>query len=1206
MISTPVVSDSYDATGETVSLFRNQVPEAGADIPLVEVTGLDFIQGRFSNLAQGQEVKFGYANRSYRYVANYYGGTGNDLVLHWAEQEFVAWGRNDYGQLGNGTTEPTETPASFSPQPSALDGRTVVATASGEDHHLALCSDGALVSWGRNDSGQLGNTSGSEVPGLVDRSGVLAGRVIVSIAAGCGNSLVLCSDGSLISWGNNFYGELGTSTAPHGRSVTPVLVNQNGALAGKRVIQIAAAGSHCLALCSDGTIISWGNGATGQSYPDGRETPTPVDQSGVLAGKTVVAISAGDTTSYAICSDGTVAGWGQNQFGQLGNGTLGELEYGPVLVKRDGVLAGRTVVSMSAGSFHAVALCSDGTLATWGYNSHGPLGNGTHVSSSVPVAVDQTGVLVGKKVVSVTAHEYQTRALCSDGTLVVWGDGNTAPVSAMQGILAGKAVTQVFTHFATLADSTLIEFDSQSRLPIPFVTPQSFLLGKTVVSLAAGDSHSLALCADGTLATWGNSKSLFAGTAPVQVRMNGVLAGKSVIAISAAGGHSLALCSDGTIAAWGENYGGQLGDGSTYSAVLPIIVDQSGSLAGKKVVAVEAGTLSSYALCSDGTVFGWGRNYSGELGDGTDIQRTRPVSVFRDGVMAGKSVVSIASRSGHSIVLCSDGTLVTSGISGYRSFGGGSPQSDYTPMLVDRSGVLLGKTVISAKALDDSFVILCSDGTVASLAKNTPQQLIDGATLPRNVPLLVNTGGVLADKKVVQITAGQAHCIARCSDGTLATWGTPSVFTSSPVLVPEPANFPGAKVTSISSGGSHNLAVVSRPPITPVLTGILVSAGYVSFDPAVTSYKIPVPFDTTAFSLRTYYQESLGSVTIQKKPLLSGQSSDPFPLKVGANQIVITVTGINGSVTDYTIQVDRESTSWDSTLAALEVGSTNLSPAPSSQNLTYTTTVPNDVTSIPMRAYPSRCAAVVTLDDLTLPTADALLPLSVGTNEFRIKVIAENGIHFSTYLLQVTREDARKPLDAFLTGLSVSNARLSPAFQPSTLTYTAKVANKTRAVKLTTTALARVAKITVNGTPMKSRASGRTIPLGVGRNTVQIKLIGKDGSANSYKVVITRLPARTSSSMHSSILAKKSAVVRPAATSTIVSSGGSYLKIRAAKRHDGSTPIVEVSPNLVDWFSGDQHTLTLTDDDDKIEVQDKTPRPAQGKRFIRLRWVVVQ
>ena len=1258
-ISAPVVAESYDATGKVLSLFPKSPLEAGADIMMVEVTGLDFIQGRFSNLAQGQEVNFHRGNRSYSFVANYYGGTGNDLVLQWATQEFVAWGRIGTNSL-----------VSFTPQPSALEGRTVVATASGEQHHLALCSDGALVTWKKDRYTLSFDESDSVVPRLVDRSGVLAGKVVVSIAAGQSHSLVLCSDGSLISWGSNFNGELGASDTSLWGSGIPIRVDQSGILAGKRVIQIATAQNHCLALCSDGAIASWGRGPAGNSYSGGRQVPGPVDQSGVLAGKTVVSISTGRTASFAVCSDGTVASWGDNQFGQLGNGTTGSTESTPVLVKRDGVLAGKTVVSVNVGFFHAVALCADGTLAAWGDNCVEASANEFTNSSNIPVAVDQTGVLAGKTVVSVTPHGYQNRILCSDGTLVMWGGGKTAPVSAMQGFLAGKAVTQVFHNFFTLADSSLVTFAGQTNQPIKFVTPQPVLWGKTIISLAAGDSHSIALCADGTLATWGDSNYQFSSRTPIEVEKIGVLADKSVIAISAGAGHSLVLCSDGTVAAWGDNNHGQLGDGSLDRRYLPVMVDQTGALAGKKVVAVEAGTFSSYALCSDGTVFSWGFDNSGELGDGTDIQRTRPVPAFRNGVLAGKSITSIASRSHHSIILCADGTLATAGIRDCSPFVNGNVQIDYSPAMVHHSGVLLGKTVISVKALDDTFIMLCSDGTIASLGENTLQQLADGSTVPKNVPLLVNASGALAGKNVVQITTGGTHCIARCSDGTLATWGTPSIFTSSPVPVPQLANFPDASVTSISSGGSHNLAIVSKLLTTPVISHISAGVFGISFDPAITSYKIKVPHDTDKLFVWVSYDSSLGSVSLQNKPLLQGRTSEFISLRVGANQIVVSATATDGSVTDYTLQVDRESASWDSTLGTLTIGGADLSPAFSSLNLNYSATVSNEVSSVDMKAFPSYCRGSLVLNGQNLDYFDAVLPLQAGNNEFRIKVIAENGIHYSIYHLKIVRravapdllnfatssgplavafsptiltyqlrvptaatsttvtpncsdptaivkvngavvasgrpskaipltaglnlisisvediagfslktytlsvllEIPPNPPDAILSGLTLSGGLLSPAFQPATAFYSAKVANKVRSVKLTAKTLSEATTIKVNGTSIKSGSASRAIRLGIGPNILQVKLMGKDGSTKAYKIVITRLPVRTSSSTHSSIIVRKAAVVRPTAVATIRSCGDSYLKIRAAKRHDARIPQVEVSTNLVDWFSGNLHT----------------------------------
>ena len=176
-------------------------------------------------------------------------------------------------------------------------------------------------------------------------------------------------------------------------SPVPVAVDTTGVLAGKTVVSIASGGHHCLALCSDGTVVAWGDdifGQLGNNSTTNSAVPVAVDTSGVLAGKTVVAIAAGSQHSMALCSDGTIAVWGHNPYGQFGNGTTVD-SLVPVAVDRTGVLAGKTVIALAGGADHTVALCSDGSAATWGLNTDGQLGSGyTVTQSTVPVAVGST------------------------------------------------------------------------------------------------------------------------------------------------------------------------------------------------------------------------------------------------------------------------------------------------------------------------------------------------------------------------------------------------------------------------------------------------------------------------------------------------------------------------------------------------------------------------------------------------------------------------------------------------------------------------------------------------------------------------------------------------------------------------------------------------------------------------------------------------
>jgi alpha-tubulin suppressor-like RCC1 family protein len=420
----PVTASSVLAAGGTFSAVLGFAPLAGTNLTVVKNTGLTFINGTLSNLAQGQLLTLNYGGIDYQFVANYYGGSGNDLVLQWAGTRPVAWGLNSNGQLGDNSTTNRLVPVNVFAT-GALTGKTVVAAAAGGAHSLALCSDGTVAAWGANGSGQLGNnsTTSDSVPVAVSATGFLSGKAVIAVAAGSSHSLALCSDGTVAAWGLNNFGQLGNNSIFNSYSSVPVAVNTAGALSGKSVVAVAAGSSHSLALCSDGTVAAWGDnfyGQLGNNSTSSSLVPVLVNVAGVLAGKTVVAVAAGSAHSLALCSDGTVAAWGSNISGQLGNSSPAT-RLVPANVFSTGVLAGKAVTAVAAGSSHSLALCSDGTVAAWGDNFYGQLGNNSTTRSMAPVLVSTSAVLSAKTVVAVTAGGNHTLARCSDGTVATWG-----------------------------------------------------------------------------------------------------------------------------------------------------------------------------------------------------------------------------------------------------------------------------------------------------------------------------------------------------------------------------------------------------------------------------------------------------------------------------------------------------------------------------------------------------------------------------------------------------------------------------------------------------------------------------------------------------------------------------------------------------------------------------------------------------------------
>lgn len=341
---------------------------------------------------------------------------------------------------------------------------------------------------------------------------------------------------------------------------------------------IAAGGWHSLAVCSDSTVKSFGENASGE-LGDGTSTDrnTPVSVIG-LSG--IISVSGGgdqlEAHSLALKKNGTVWAWGSNIYGGLGNGTTTNTNV-PVQVL---VLTG--VTAISAGGWHSAALKSDGTVWTWGWNTDGQLGDGTFTDKVVPAQVPGlTGVT------AISAGTYHMLALKNDGTVWAWGDN-----------ISGQIGDGSTTDRAT---------------PVQVVG----LTG--VTKIATGRFFSLAVKSDGTVWTWGENLygQLGNGTTTdshVPVQVSGLT---GIIKAATCGAFECHIIkNDGTAWAWGRNTYGNLGDGSVTHRSTPVQMTGISDVAG-----LVAGTNFSLIYKSDGTFWGCGRNASGQLGDGTFLQR---------------------------------------------------------------------------------------------------------------------------------------------------------------------------------------------------------------------------------------------------------------------------------------------------------------------------------------------------------------------------------------------------------------------------------------------------------------------------------------------------------------------------------------------------------------------------------------------------------
>lgn len=662
----------------------------------------------------------------------------------------------------NDNTSPFSTPIKQSiPTP-------VSSVASGYSHDLALTTAGTVWAWGGNDQGQIGNGTSRDNTGIgptqvVDPTNTAGGPNngmlinITAIAASNFGSLALKTDGTVSGWGTAFYGELGDDI--------------NGAM----------------------TI-----------------TPTPITRLSNIA-----SISAGDYHSLFVSNNGgTVQAMGLNDHGQLGNGTGGDLSntYDSAIPVSVSSISG--VTNVSAGVLHSMALKSDGTVWGWGAaNNSGGVGSGALIDSNIPVTVHfncsvapNSGPAISGTDIVITGSNFST-----DGpTIVTFGSDPATPglnplvvnphtidVTTPSGT-AGAVNVNVTNNGSTTTITNGFTYTGSGGGPAPAFCAFS---GFTANSIITGDNSSFALKSDGTVWAWGDTYGQFGAggseTSNIPVQVPG-LTGITAIAAGKAN-HALALKGDGTVWAWGYNPFGQLGDGSTTDHLdTPV---QVSNLAG--ITAIAAGVNHSLALKGDGTVWAWGMNAAGELGDGTGGDRTLnhnsdvPVQVSNL-----TDITAITAGSDHSLALKGDGTVWAWGYNEFGQLGDGTVTDRNAPVQV--SG-LSGMTGLTAGFWHS--VALKGDGTVWSWGFNEEAELGDGTTTSRSSPVQVTgLSGVMTS-----ISSKDNHSLALKSDGTVWAWGYQGVghyggqlFDMSAAQLSE-----FSSITAIADGASYILALKS-------------------------------------------------------------------------------------------------------------------------------------------------------------------------------------------------------------------------------------------------------------------------------------------------------------------------------------------------------------------------------------------------------------
>ena len=786
------------------------------------------------------------------------GGEGHTCALT-STGGVWCWGANDSGQLGDGSNTLRNTPVAVA----GLDPGVNV-LAAGSFHTCAAAGSGTAWCWGRNDFGQLG-----------DGSGVAANTPVVvalptsasALAAGYSHTCALDDQGAVYCWGRNNFGQLGDGTKVD--SSVPVTVIDFGG----PVVALAAGAEHTCALLTGGGVKCWGRNNFGQLGDDTKvDRSTPVTVTGL--GGPVVALAAGAEHTCALLDDGTVACWGRNDSGQLGNGTSGD-SWTPVVVKNpEGTDPLYPVLGIALGSFHSCALLDDFNVQCWGRNDQGQLGNNTTTTNptTLPVAVrnrEDTDDLYS--IDGLGAGASHTCALTDFGAVWCWGLNSSSQLGTGSQTTSGQLINQ-----STAGSNPLVGSPTNIPLPVATRVPATLGLSGTMKGpsgkVVAGYVHSCALTS-GAAWCWGDNVYGELGNGGT-VRSNTPVAvsglGSGVTVLEAGLDHTCALMNDTTVKCWGTNAKGQLGAGA--SAVTKIqstpvaVKDQAGTGTLNGVTALSAGNIHTCALTNAGAALCWGNNAWGQLGTGTSANAYTPTAIVAaNGFDPSSGVTALSAGYSHTCAL-QGGAVWCWGINLDGQLGNGSNnQKSKTPVRVkDSTGSadLTGVAALSAGYYHTCALL--SDKTVMCWGANDYGQLGNGDKLDQKVPVAVDLTGLPGGETVAAVSAGRYHTCVLTNTGGVWCWGgnteaqlgdRTTVERLFPVAAMARAGTDALTgVTDLAAGGHHTCSRTSTGEIWCWgwdLYGQLGTAGFISADDPSTSVAITATLPWPASDLAT-------------------------------------------------------------------------------------------------------------------------------------------------------------------------------------------------------------------------------------------------------------------------------------------------------------------------------------------------------------------
>ena len=716
------------------------------------------------------------------------------------------WGDNTYGEIGDNSTVNRSSPTDVYGLTSGVN--SVFAGAGGTT--CALLLTGELDCWGYNGEGQVGDGTTTNRLSPVQVNGLASG---VSNQVGIGSNSVcaVLLNGMLKCWGKNTNGQLGNGTTSN--ASIPTLVSGFSANA----VKVSVGGSTACVIDNSKALYCWGlstDGQMGTGSTTQSLSPTllPTISSGVSM------VSLGLRSGCAIVT-GAVKCWGYN-----GNGELENNSTVSTTTPISSTVLTTGVQQIDMGGYGGCAVTASFGAKCWGLNTNGQVGDGTTVTRLIPT--DVTGLTTG--VSQIGAGASHVCALTTVSTIQCWGldtsgqlaDGivtqRTTP-QVVSNLIIGSGNVPAFNQTCALTNAGGIVCwgnNGKGQLGNGNKNNQStptLVLGLSTGALqvSAGKDFTCAIVVGNTAKCWGSNSNGQLGTGSTTDSLTAVAVSGlngNTKAITAGAGFACVIqsLSGGSVWCWGDNTYGQLGNGTTTDSLVPVPVP--GLSSGVSAIAAGFGS-TACALLSGGGVKCWGYNANGQVGDGTTTNRLVPTDVT--GLTSGVSSISVGPSTA-----CASLTIGSAkcwGYNGNGQLGNGTTTQSTTPVQV--TGLTSGVTQISVGSYHACAVI--STGTKC-WGNNTYGQLGDATTTNRLSP--VDAAGMTTGVQLV--AAGQYHTCVVMVIGTAYCWGLDTsgqlgLGTLTQQVTAVPSNYTGAQggfpttlvITATDSSGSVSTSI---------------------------------------------------------------------------------------------------------------------------------------------------------------------------------------------------------------------------------------------------------------------------------------------------------------------------------------------------------------------------------------------------------------